>query len=89
MQVFMNLVNTGLAAELDQSSMGTSHAGAHAPCLVSIIHPNRGDADAQLGQSGQLGQRERHGCLSFLSVGSSTIFQGDLLCCDASERELC
>jgi len=71
----MNLVNTGLAAELDQSSIGRPRVGAFAPCLVSIIHPDR-DAG---GQGMPAKQKERHGCLSFLSVGSFTIFQGELL----------
>ncbi len=65
-QVFMNLVNTGLAAELEQSRQG-----AHAACLVTLIHPDR---DTK-GQGMPTRQKERHGCLSFLSVGT-TIFQG-------------
>ena len=65
-QVFMNLVNTGLAAELDQGS-----PGAHAACLVSLLHPDRDTS----GQGMPAKQKEQHGCLSFLSVGT-TIFQG-------------
>lgn len=72
-QVFMNLASTGLAAQLDHSRAETAATGAHAQCLVSIMHPDR---DAE-GRGSAPGYRECHGCLSFLSVGSSSIFQGE------------
>ena len=69
----MNLASTGLAARLDHSRAETAATGAHAQCLVSIMHPDR---DAE-GRGSAPGYRECHGCLSFLSVGSSSIFQGE------------
>lgn len=64
----MNLVNTGLAAEPEAGSLSP---GAHAACLVSLLHPDRDTS----GEGMPSRQKERHGCLSFLSVGT-TIFQG-------------
>ena len=69
----MNLASTGLAAQLDHSRAETAATGAHAQCLVSIMHPDR---DAE-GRGSAPGYRECHGCLSFLSVGSFSIFQGE------------
>ena len=69
----MNLASTGLAAQLDCSRAETAAAGAHAQCPVSVMHPDR----AAEGAGSAPGYRERHGCLSFLSVGSSSIFQGE------------
>ena len=48
-------------------------SGAHAACLVSLLHPDRDPS----GQGLPAKQREHHGCLSFLSVGTTT-FQGVL-----------
>ena len=74
-QVFMNLASTGLAAQLDRSGPEAAATGAHAQCLVSITHPDRDAA----GRGSSPKYRECHGCLSFLSVGSSSIFQGGAL----------
>jgi hypothetical protein len=73
-QVFMNLVNMGMAADLDHSNINKTAAAMHDPCVVSVLHP------ASEGGSHGLPAEpsEQHGCLAFLSVGSSTIIPGEL-----------
>jgi hypothetical protein len=70
----MNLVNTGLTADLDYSNTGKTAAAMHTPCTVSVLHPaSKGGSHGMAPEPS-----EQHGCLAFLSVGSSTIFPGDL-----------
>lgn len=80
-QVFLNMVVAGIAAELDPNSESSTLPEDYSPGLATIVGPANGTVAAQNGEDSDdmhAAGQEHTGALALLAVGNSAQFSGSL-----------